>query len=389
MCSQGYSSKAGRRLSILESRQKEMEVTMSAMAGQVTAVLTSTAANARAMEDLQAMFSKYLRNSNCGGQGSLSVSISAMETQGDTPPRSLPTADRGLLGLSPSNAPIISTESGLEGERRTEGAPPTIAKQEPKRATTEKGSAGSGSGDRNEAMAAAPLKKDAEVGDLEAKALIAGKGSNALEGPRSTKAGCGRKSDGPGRRKAPTPQVVGETTKKGAILGASQTEASMKTLVMKDSEGATRKMGSAVTEVQQDNLEEKNEDEEGTKKKSIPETSEDNDVYNMQALPSDAITNTSTAAVGAPSKQKLQLVPKKAKKQTGKIDARASEEEASTQVRRLESYPIRGSLIIAGSTKLLVFNVHGTLLDCSLLDERNPNTKMKASAYAAGRRIIF
>jgi hypothetical protein len=109
----------------------------------------------------------------------------------------------------------------------------------------------------------------------------------------------------------------------------------------------------------------------------------------MQALPSDAITNTSTAAVGAPSKQKLQLVPKKAKKQTGKIDARASEEEASTQVRRLESYPIRGSLIIAGSTKLLVFNVHGTLLDCSLLDERNPNTKMKASAYAAGRRIIF
>jgi hypothetical protein len=65
MCSQGYSSKAGRRLSILESRQKEMEVTMSAMAGQVTAVLTSTAANARAMEDLQAMFSKYLRNMNC------------------------------------------------------------------------------------------------------------------------------------------------------------------------------------------------------------------------------------------------------------------------------------------------------------------------------------
>jgi hypothetical protein len=163
-------------------------------------------------------------------------------------------------------------------------------------------------------MAAAPLKKDAKVGDLDAEALRRGKGSNALEEPRSTKAGCGGKSDGPGRRKAPTPEVVGETTKKGAILGASQTEASMKTLEMKDSEGATRKMGSAVTKVQQDNLEEKKEDEEGTKKKSAPETSEDNDVYNMQALPSDAIPNTNTAAVGAPSKQKLQLVSKKAKK---------------------------------------------------------------------------
>jgi hypothetical protein len=48
------------------------------------------------------------------------------------------------LGLSPSNAPVLSTESSLEGERRTKGAPPTTTKQEPKRATTEKGSAGSG-----------------------------------------------------------------------------------------------------------------------------------------------------------------------------------------------------------------------------------------------------
>jgi hypothetical protein len=117
-------------------------------------------------------------------------------------------------------------------------------------------------------MAAEPLKKDAEVGNLEAEALRGGKGSNALKGPRSTKAGHRGKSDGPCRRKAPTPEVVGETTKKGAVLGTSQTEASMKTLEMKDSEGATRKMGSAVTEVQQENL----EDEEGTKKKSAPET---------------------------------------------------------------------------------------------------------------------
>jgi hypothetical protein len=57
-------------------------------------------------------------------------------------------------------------------------------------------------------------------------------------------------------------------------------------------------------------------------------------------------------------------------------------------VRTIESYAILGSLLIAGSSKLVVFNVHGTLLDYSLVDEKNPNIKIRPSAYAAGRRII-
>jgi uncharacterized protein YejL (UPF0352 family) len=59
---QGYSGKGAERISALETRQKEMELTVSVMATQVTEVLTSTAANARAMEDIKAMFSKCLMN---------------------------------------------------------------------------------------------------------------------------------------------------------------------------------------------------------------------------------------------------------------------------------------------------------------------------------------
>jgi hypothetical protein len=50
-----------------------MELTISAMAGQVMEVLTLTAANARAMEDMKAMFSKYLMNIDRSDEGSPSV----------------------------------------------------------------------------------------------------------------------------------------------------------------------------------------------------------------------------------------------------------------------------------------------------------------------------
>jgi hypothetical protein len=71
-----------------------------------------------------------------------------------------------------------------------------------------------------------------------------------------------------------------------------------------------------------------------------------------------------------------------------KVDVVGVEEDASNQVRCEETLVIPGSPIIAGSSKLLVLNIHGMLLDCSLLEESNPNTKTKATMNTAGRRII-
>ena len=39
--------------------------------------------------------------------------------------------------------------------------------------------------------------------------------------------------------------------------------------------------------------------------------------------------------------------------------------------------------------KLLIFNVHGTLLDCSLLSEPNPNTSIRVTTRSSTRRIVF
>jgi hypothetical protein len=39
--------------------------------------------------------------------------------------------------------------------------------------------------------------------------------------------------------------------------------------------------------------------------------------------------------------------------------------------------------------KLLIFNVHGTLLDCSLLTEPNPNTSIRVTTRSLTRRMVF
>lgn len=43
----------------------------------------------------------------------------------------------------------------------------------------------------------------------------------------------------------------------------------------------------------------------------------------------------------------------------------------------------------SGHSKLIVFNVHGTLLDCSMLSEKNPNTAIRSTTRTALRRVVF
>jgi hypothetical protein len=42
-----------------------------------------------------------------------------------------------------------------------------------------------------------------------------------------------------------------------------------------------------------------------------------------------------------------------------------------------------------GRLKLLIFNIHGTLLDCSLLSEKNPNSTIRSSVKPKTRRVVF
>jgi hypothetical protein len=115
---------------------------------------------------------------------------------------------------------------------------------------------------------------------------------------------------------------------------------------------------------------------------------EEEDVYSLQALLSNVPAYTNTAAEIAPSKHTIQALPRKGKKPVAKVDTEKSEDEASTQVRSTQLCSVPGSPVIQGTSKLLVFNVHGILLDCSLLDKKNPNTKIRASVYRASRKIV-
>jgi hypothetical protein len=186
---QGYSSKPAGRLAVLETRQKEMEVTVSTMAGQVSAVLTSIATNTRAMENLKALFTNYFKNTNNTDDGGPSVSISAMETQGDTRPPSIQPENGGLSKKSPSHIPNISLESTSEGEKTLKRPPAISGKEECRRATIAKGSTGSGRGGMGTASGRTAVKKGPVAAADEGVVLPGGESGVGTKAPPDRKAG--------------------------------------------------------------------------------------------------------------------------------------------------------------------------------------------------------
>jgi hypothetical protein len=73
-----------------------------------------------------------------------------------------------------------------------------------------------------------------------------------------------------------------------------------------------------------------------------------------------------------------------------KVDAPATNaEEASTQVSCDDTFGPRKSPFRLRTSKLLVFNVHGTLLDYGLVDEPNPNSKIRYTMKTTSRRVVY
>jgi hypothetical protein len=56
---------------------------------------------------------------------------------------------------------------------------------------------------------------------------------------------------------------------------------------------------------------------------------------------------------------------------------------------RSSANKISRRIAIAQQKKLLVFNIHGTLLDCSLLIDKNPNTAIRPTLTTDKHRVIF
>jgi hypothetical protein len=99
---------------------------------------------------------------------------------------------------------------------------------------------------------------------------------------------------------------------------------------------------------------------------------------------------TSENVIAHPLSPKKRLTPKKPRKKEKhnsptKVGGSASEnvypsDQVSSDIERVGTH---------FPTKLLIFNVHGTLVDCSLLSERNPNTFISLTTRSLTRRILF
>lgn len=100
-------------------------------------------------------------------------------------------------------------------------------------------------------------------------------------------------------------------------------------------------------------------------------------------MPADTMPKT-TLAGPSPKKQKKQRPPS-----PPKVDAPALDvEEASTQVSSDDRVEPRKSPVRVEMSKLLVFNVHGTLLDCSLLQNPDPNSSIRYTMKTPTRRVV-
>ena len=125
------------------------------------------------------------------------------------------------------------------------------------------------------------------------------------------------------------------------------------------------------------------------KKRSVEEKQEEDDVYAMDTYVMAILGGSNAEKTGVtkttPSKDNIVASLKRSRKPTKKIEAVGHEDEACTQIGCADTSDILGSSIIPRSFKLVVFNVHGTLLDCSLLKEKNPNSKIKLTLKATDR----
>jgi hypothetical protein len=88
--------------------------------------------------------------------------------------------------------------------------------------------------------------------------------------------------------------------------------------------------------------------------------------------------------VASPTTHKCQWRP------TPKVDTMGgSGEEETMKVRRKACRGSPGTCVAGESLKLLIFNIHGTLLDCSLFRERNPNSAVRSTLNTGSRRVVF
>jgi hypothetical protein len=112
-------------------------------------------------------------------------------------------------------------------------------------------------------------------------------------------------------------------------------------------------------------------------------TTDDSNPYSMEGA-IDSLLEVG----GTPGQRSLRTEKKATNTPVQDESAPLPADKAPCKVRS-SANEISRRIAIAQQKKLLVFNIHGTLLDCSLLIDKNPNIAIWPTLTTDKRRVIF
>ena len=118
----------------------------------------------------------------------------------------------------------------------------------------------------------------------------------------------------------------------------------------------------------------------------LPEPTLEESAPDLAEVPEACKSKETTAVALEPSPKKTKKPPKSPQKV---LSLHGVCQQMSSEVRPSGVPDHLIGLREWGPTKLVIFNVHGTLLDCSMLCEGNPNPRIRSSTGTASRRVVF
>ena len=335
------------RMSTLETKQEALE-------GKMSEVIQTTAANTKALQELQLIFKRCMSRFKDNSEGSPSVSKSAVDSdvaagvQGIQRPATCEVARS--KGTDTDDVDNLDFDSG--SDTPTQGKAADVA-------------VGVETVTRRPSPAAAPVPRVPAQSsmDVQQEEALSARKSKALETkvdltvPKKDVL----QEEALSKGRAVAAAAVKDTkTKEDSALKAS----------VKDVQAKKTSREHLVTS-----------GEGGSSEGGMLHAA--NKLLEASKMAGDSVpTATPAGASTKPGKKHRQASPPK-------VDAPAADiEEASTQVSNDALSGPRKSLLEVQKSKLLVINVHGTLLDCSLIDEPNPNAGIRYSMKTASRRVV-
>jgi hypothetical protein len=335
------------RITAIERRQDALDEKLSE-------VLAGTKAQTAAIDELKAMFVKCVGRFRETEDGSPLVSKSALENQVSQPSPLVQFADLGNDDVRDEMADEIDVQDSSPPRTATDLEKATPGSER----TSEEGEKVEKADAEVTIATAKPRKEDSVVATAAGKATVT---PSPAVAPPVVSAGMATRAvqKQAGKAAPPADQSVTQQVSPRKSNAATEKAAASKAPAP-DLKGAS-----------------------GTSKgKTVAAGTEDSNPYSLKEAIDGLLEVGGAGVQNSPQKQK------KPSKATTDDKAPTLGEDAPSKVRVKDALVLLKAPI-PKANKLLVFNVHGTLLDCILLLDPNPNSAIRPSFRTAKRRVIF